>query len=50
MAVSMAHTSTDGLGIAAQVAPWPPHALVVPLAPLSCLIDTVAEEEWQWWH
>ena len=43
----MACVLTDGLGVAARATPWPPRALVVPLAPLSCSIDAFAKEEWQ---
>ena len=39
----MAHTSTDGLCVAAQAAPPPPpRARVIPLAQLSCSINAVA--------
>ena len=44
----MAHASTDGLGVVARAAPCPPRALVIPLAPLLCSINTVTKEEWQW--
>ncbi len=43
----MARAPTDGVGIAAWAAPWPPRALVNPLAPQLCLVTAVVEEEWQ---
>ncbi len=44
-AVSMARALTDGLGVATQVAPAPPPALAVPLAPRLFSVVAVAEEE-----
>ena len=44
-AVSMARVPTDGLSVAAQVAPWPPPALVIPMASRLNLVVAVAEEE-----
>ena len=38
---------TDGLGVAARVAPCPPRTFVVSLAPLLCVINAFAKEEWQ---
>ena len=44
----MARASTVSVGrVAAQVAPCPPPALVVPLAPRLRSVTAVAEEEWQ---
>ena len=41
----MAHAPTDGVGVAARMTHLPPRALVVPLAPLLCLIVAFAKEE-----
>jgi hypothetical protein len=42
VAILMARASTDVLSVAALAAPRPPpRALIIPLTPLSCLIDAL---------
>ena len=43
----MSRAPTDGVGVAAWVAPWPPRTLVDPLAPRLHSVTAVAEKEWQ---
>ena len=43
----MACAPTDGVGVAAWAAPWPPRTLVDLLVPRLRLVTAVTEEEWQ---